>query len=84
MGYDYYIGLYFWRINRDTDKVGVYTRGENEFYWDEDESFQGMKNIRFANWMRHVSKETLLKEAAINPPQVKDANTMRMKEVLGI
>ena len=75
--FEYYVGLYFWRLNKTTDTVGVFNRTVDGYYWDESEQFQSLKDIRFEPWVRWVSGDVLLREATKDPFQVKDAKAMR-------
>lgn len=64
-------------------RVGVLNLGmDGEICWDESEMFQSLKNVRFENWVRWISRSTMMKEVK-RPLQVKDAKVMREQGVIG-
>ncbi len=81
--YEYYIGLYFWRIAKD-GTVGIYTRNHKGYHWDESKQFQSLGNIKDQDWVRKVSKEVLLDEANRDPIQVRDGKAMKSIEKHGL
>lgn len=83
-GHEYYIGLYFWRLDKFNMRVSVYTQEFYSYHWNDSDQFQTLKDHRFDNWVRWVSKKTLLDEAHKIPMQVKDAGTMRDKRKQGV
>lgn len=83
-GFEYYIGHYFWRLDKSNMRVSVYTQGLYSYYWDDSSSFQSLKDCRFDNWVRWVSEKVFMEEAHKLPMQVKDAGTMRDKRKCGI
>ncbi len=76
-GYEYYIRLYLWRLDKQNMRVGVFNMDPNGIiFWDESEQFQNLKKYRWDNKTRWVSKNTIL-EYAKRPLQVKDASVTR-------
>lgn len=77
-GYEFYEGLYFWRLNKKNMRVGVLNlQQDGTVVWDESEMFQHLVRSRFENWMRWISKDVFFKEVK-RPLQVKDANVIKV------
>ncbi len=78
-GYDYFIGpLYYWRYNRDTERVEVFSRPNSgpDIVWLDEDRFQGLYEKRWLKNVRYVSADVFFREGNTAPFAVKDGNVV--------